>query len=104
MHMILRFVKYSLLITPSDFCLCDSFFLSAYYFQVSAKGKIIAERLRLQHEEEERRKAEEEAEAQRIAEEEAREAAEEARIAEEKRIKKQKRLTRLSDKKRRAPT
>ena len=47
--------------------------------QVSAKGRMIAERLRKQQEEEERIRALEEAEAQRIAEIEAAEAAEAAR-------------------------
>jgi translation initiation factor 5B len=58
--------------------------------KVSARGKLVQERLRKQREEEERIRAEEEAEAKRLAEIEAAEEAEAKRIAEEKERKKQK--------------
>eukprot|EP00804_Cyclotella_cryptica_P024654 CCRYP_001660-RB/>CCRYP_001660-RB protein AED:0.02 eAED:0.02 QI:213/1/1/1/1/1/4/98/992 len=68
--------------------------------KVSAKGKLIAERLRLQREEEERRRAAEEAERQRIAEIERREREEEERIAAEKERKKQKQKEKIERQKR----
>ncbi|KAL7557735.1 hypothetical protein ACA910_006212 [Epithemia clementina (nom. ined.)] len=53
--------------------------------KISARGKMVAERIRKQQEEEARRRAEEEEERRRIAEEE-------ARIAEEERLKEEERL------------
>jgi len=68
--------------------------------KVSARGKMVAERLRKQQEEEARIRALEEAEAKRIAEEEAREAAEAQRIADEKERKKQKQKEKIERQKR----
>lgn len=68
--------------------------------QVSAKGKMIAERLRKQREEEERIRAAEEAERQRIAEIEAAEEAERKRIEEEKERKKRKKQEKIERQKR----
>jgi translation initiation factor 5B len=68
--------------------------------KVSAKGKLIAERLRLQREEEERRLAAEEAERARIAEIERKEREEEERIQAEKDKKKQKQKEKIERQKR----
>mmetsp|Transcript_21307 Transcript_21307/g.31818 ORF Transcript_21307/g.31818 Transcript_21307/m.31818 type:complete len:964 (-) Transcript_21307:105-2996(-) len=68
--------------------------------KVSAKGKLVAERLRLQREEEERVRALEEAEAKRIAEIEAAEEAERKRVEEEKERKKQKQREKIEQQKR----
>ncbi len=59
-------------------------------YQISARGKLVQERLRLQREEEERRRIEEEAEAKRLAEIEAKEAEEARKAAEERDRRKQK--------------
>ena len=64
--------------------------VSSQHDQVSAKGKLIAERLAKQREEEERFRALEEAEAKRVAELEAAEEAERKRKEEEKERRKQK--------------
>lgn len=68
--------------------------------QVSAKGKLVAERLRLQREEEERVRVLEEAEAKRIAELEAAEEVERKRIEEEKEQKKKKQKEKIEQQKR----
>lgn len=68
--------------------------------KVSAKGKLIAERLRKQREEEERIRAAEEAERKRIAELEAAEEAERKRIEEEKERKKKKKQEKIERQKR----
>eukprot|EP00594_Rhizosolenia_setigera_P017208 CAMPEP_0178964042 /NCGR_PEP_ID=MMETSP0789-20121207/15407_1 /TAXON_ID=3005 /ORGANISM="Rhizosolenia setigera, Strain CCMP 1694" /LENGTH=996 /DNA_ID=CAMNT_0020648673 /DNA_START=117 /DNA_END=3107 /DNA_ORIENTATION=- len=68
--------------------------------KVSARGRMVAERLRLQREEEERRAAEEAAEAARIAAIEAAEEAERKRIQDEKDRKKQKQKEKIERQKR----
>lgn len=68
--------------------------------KVSARGRMVAERLRLQKEEEERRAAEEAAEAARIAAIEAAEEAERKRIQDEKDRKKQKQKEKIERQKR----
>lgn len=68
--------------------------------KVSAKGKLVAERLRLQREEEERVRVLEEAEAKRIAELEAAEEVERKRIEEEKEQKKKKQKEKIEQQKR----
>ena len=70
------------------------------FSQISARGKLVAEKLRKQREEEERIRAEEEAEAKRLAEIQAAEEAEERRIAEEKERKKQKQREKIERQKR----
>ena len=59
-------------------------FLDSLNYQISARGRLVAERLRAQREEEERIRAAEEAERKRIAEIEAKEAEEERKRQEEK--------------------
>ena len=82
--------KYGLLRFLPVLCMCvlsNPIFLFA---QVSARGKLVAERIRKQQEEEARIRAEEEAERRRIEEEEARIAEEERKKEEERLRKKQK--------------